>query len=662
MQSVSFAAYIPWHTYFDVDCRFVMPAPLLQAFNLLNSGLGRSIILCIVLAALLAVMATDRRSLAEYGLAVRPGWWRHWMLGFAVGTGVYIAYCCAAWSCGVFQLHTADLSPYRWLSASLAACCALPVAATQQVIFSGYLLTKFRECMGRTGAVYVSAALFAALAVLGGDSSKWMSAESASLACGMFLIAALLGGLRLVSGNILLPVGVLTGAIVVRRLIKKTHLLAFQEEHAWASWFAPHGDPRQGVWFWAIVACGLAGVWIVMLRRGEPKHSDNEQLLTASFKRVFPFSNVMAMAPLDLWWSSLVDARFRVGIQYVPRLIWILAISAVNTLLSLPERWLAPYLLRHRVADPVFVVGVHRSGTTHLHNLMALDPQYCTPRNFHTMNPFGALVTGWLITPLLGMFMTMKRPMDAMRISMLTPQEDEFGIAGMGRLSPYWAFTFPRRVDKYERYIQPAQWSDAERDRWKRQLTLFLRKVTFWSRKRPLLKSPYHTGRVQILRNLFGSAKFVHIVRHPYDVFRSNQHLAREGLITFQLQDPDPDDCFQTRFVTNYRMLMERFYNDARDLPWGDVVEVRFEDLEENPLREIRRIYRELGMEFSAFYEQRLNRYLESVAGHRKNRFAELLVEEQEQLDAQLGSFMRRWGYSNPTGDLSTPANISPAA
>ena len=90
-------------------------------------------------------------------------------------------------------------------------------------------------------------------------------------------------------------------------------------------------------------------------------------------------------------------------------------------------------MLRHRVPDPVLIVGVHRSGTTHLHNLLALDPQFTVPRNVSVLNPFGALVMGWFITPLLGLFMTLRRPMDAMRVHLFSTQEEEFAIAGMTR-------------------------------------------------------------------------------------------------------------------------------------------------------------------------------------------------------------------------------------
>ena len=30
---------------------------------------------------------------------------------------------------------------------------------------------------------------------------------------------------------------------------------------------------------------------------------------------------------------------------------------------------------------------MHRSGTTHLHNLLALDERFCTPRNYQVFNP-----------------------------------------------------------------------------------------------------------------------------------------------------------------------------------------------------------------------------------------------------------------------------------
>ena len=622
---------------------------MLADLSNLNTGLGISVLLGVVLAVLLAMIAKDRRPLAEYGLAVAPNWIRQSLIGFAIGFAAYTVYCGVALLMGVFRFSLLDLTGYRVLSAGLSACCSVPVAVTQQIIFSGYLFSKLRPQLGRMPAVFVSGLTFAVLASILKHSTEAMTLESGRLVIGLFLIASLLGLLRVQFGNIVFPAGLLAGAIAVRRLIRKMHLLEFDGPSDWSAWFAPVNDPRQGIWFWCMVGAACMACWLVLRARGEPEVPQDQPLLTTSFKRVFPFSNLMALAPLDVWLSCLVDARFQVGAKYIPRLLWILFVSGVNTLVTLPERCILPLVLRRKVPDPVFIVGVHRSGTTHLHNLLALDSRFCTPRNFHTMNPFGAFFSGWLIMPILGIFMTMKRPMDAVTISMLSPQEEEFALAGMCRLSPYWGFSFPRSISEYNRFIFPRKLSARERAIWTRCFVHFLRKITFWSRRRPLLKSPYNTGRVAFLREIFPRAKFIHIYRHPYNVFQSNQHLVREGLVTFQLQDPDPNKSAERQFLDIYRELMQTFYGDVEQLSPGDVAEIKFEDLERDPIQELRRVYRELGMDFSDPLHRRLQRYLKNVAGYKKNRFALLSIHERQLIDARLGEFMRNWGYTDDT-------------
>jgi hypothetical protein len=269
----------------------------------------------------------------------------------------------------------------------------------------------------------------------------------------------------------------------------------------------------------------------------------------------------------------------------------------------------------------------------------------------------GVLFSGWLITPILGAFMTMRRPMDAVRFNILAPQEDEFAIAGTCSLSPYWGATFPRQIAKYDRFIFGERFTEKELKTWKRNWLLFLRKLTFWSDNRPLLKSPYHTGRVAVLRSIFPKAKFIHICRHPYAVYRSNMHMAREGWVVFQLQDPDERDCYATRFLENYRALEEAFYRDSASLPAHDVAEVRLEDLERDPIGEIRRIYRQLGLTYTVHFHRRLTRYVKSIAGYQKNRLPELSEEERQRICAAMGPFLERWGYA--VGDSQRPAHAA---
>ena len=626
-------------------------------FNiLLESGGGRGVLLGLALGALLVMMAIDGRPAADYGLAVGSRWQKVFLGGFAIGTLAYFGYCALILVPLACTWRTDSISFSRCFGAGLSATTAIPIALTQQIIFSGYLLSILRDRYGRTMAVLVPAALFAVLRRMD-DPAALLSSSSYPLVVGMFLIATLLGILRLYTGSILYPAGFLSGCIFVRRFLRKTSLLATTGSHEAVGWTAPNNDPMQAPLMWLFLLVGIGVCWLLLSRQKKDKVLTIEKAVDTGFKRVFPFSNAGMLAPLDLWLGRLIDARFQVGLKYIPRLVVILVFSAFNTILSLPERIVAPLLLRwRRVPDPVFIVGMHRSGTTHLHNLLALDPQFCTPRTYQILNPAGFFFFSWLITPLLGAFLPWKRPMDSVRFNIFSPQEDEFAIAGVSRLSPHWAMTFPRRGAAYDRYIFPDRLGARELSAWKGHLLIFLRKLTFWSRKRPLLKNPYNTGRVAVLDEMFPRARFIHICRHPFDVYRSNVHLAREGHIVNQLQDPDEDDSYQTRFLDNYREMEEAFNRQAARLPSDRVADMRFEDLERDPMGQIRKIYALLKLDFSDQFQERIERYLEGIANYQKNRFKVVPQQQRREIEAKMGPLMERWGYSGDVTPQPIPA------
>lgn len=621
------------------------------------SGGGRGVLLGLALGSLLLLMAADGRPAAEYGLTAPTGWQRLLFGGFLLGAMAHAAYWAVAVWVGAYALQTDAYSWSRCARAALTGLTAFPVAVVQQIIFSGYLISMLRDRYSRVTAVLVPALLFAVLRRMD-DPAALLAAQGLPLLIGMFLVGTLLGTLRLQTGSILFPAGILAGCIYVRRFVRKTALLGMAGAGSEsAGWMAPQGDSLQGPAMWLVLAAAIAFCATWMGRRGaSPAVVAAKTAVDSSFKRVFPFSNINMLAPLDVWLGRLADARFRVGWKYLPRLLAILVFSSVNTILSLPERLLAPLLLRRRVPDPVFILGVHRSGTTHVHNLLALDEQFCTPRAYQILNPAGFLTSGWLVAPLMAAFLPWKRPMDGVRFHIFAPQEEEFALAGVSRLSPYWGLTFPRRGAAYDRFIFPADFTPKELAAWQGHLLLFLRKLTFWSNKRPLLKNPHNTARVALLRQMFPEARFIHVYRHPYDVYRSNMHMAREGHVVYQLQDPDESDSYQTRFLNNYRRMEEAFYREIDGLPADRVVEVAFEDLEHDPVGQLRRIYGQLGLDFTPRFQERLACYLEKIAGYQKNRFRPLADEVRRQVDAQMGPFMARWGYTAQGRSLAKAA------
>src|SRR5690606_35014699 len=102
------------------------------------------------------------------------------------------------------------------------------------------------------------------------DPENAFTARSAATILGLFLTATLLGMLRLLSGGILLPAGLLAGWIVARRAIHKGDLLTYADTTL-SPWFALNHDPRQAPLMLLLIAVAIAGCGLLLWRRGEGK-------------------------------------------------------------------------------------------------------------------------------------------------------------------------------------------------------------------------------------------------------------------------------------------------------------------------------------------------------------------------------------------------------
>lgn len=602
------------------------------------------------------LLRLERRSGAEYGLVLGPHWRRHLLGGLAAGIGTCVGLYVLAIALGAFTLWPAP-SAWIWLRGSLKALLVVGAGFGHEMIFRGYWQFQFRQRHGTVASIFL-AACCSALVPLLTEPTYALTSQGVSLMAGLFLTGALCGVLRALTGTVFVPAALMVGWLYVEAVVRKTSLGMFVADTPWTPWLRPGIDFRQGPLCLALLLAVLGFFSWRLWRRGESVLTPAEGS-SAALKRYIPFSSMSLLAPLDLWVRCLWDARFAVGWRYWPRLLATLTFSLANTLLSLPERLLLPWLLRRRsVPDPVFIVGVHRSGTSHLHNLLSLDPRFITPRTYQAMNPVGFLVSGWLWAPLLALFMPRKRPMDNVDFSLFTTQEEEFALGNLCACSPHWSKTLPRRRPIYDRFAFSSRFTAHERQTWKRHLLLFLRKLILGNGKRPLLKNPYNTARLELLLELFPRARFIHIYRHPFAVYRSNVHLAAEADSLLQVQDPDASTSYAALFLDSYRAMEEDFYHHSASLPPGQVTEVAFEDLERDPLGEIERMYRELGLELRPEYLDRLRPYLQSVAGYQKNRFANLPPTVRQEIEEKLGPLLRRWGYETgqPPGDAARVA------
>src|SRR5262249_28192899 len=119
---------------------------------------------------------------------------------------------------------------------------------------------------------------------------------------------------------------------------------------------------RQRVWFGSGRDTGPAG---------SRRAGVTERLKDFIARRIFHPLEGMTFGD---WWFLLRRHRFPIEPEHWPRVLVQTAVSASNTLGARLERWwYGRQVAAAHVQAPLFILGHYRSGTTHLHNLLALD-------------------------------------------------------------------------------------------------------------------------------------------------------------------------------------------------------------------------------------------------------------------------------------------------
>ena len=224
--------------------------------------------------------------------------------------------------------------------------------------------------------------------------------------------------------------------------------------------------------------------------------------------------NYLAGISAGDWWRLLRQNRFAVDGVYWHRAAFITLTSLMNSCYRRVEesRFNAAVARTPIAGPPLFILGHWRSGTTHLHNLIALDTrQFAFANTYQVVNPHTFLCSEALNTRLFSGLLPDKRPMDNMALGFATPQEDEFAYLLATFRSLYLGATFSRRQDHYERYLTFRDVPQEEIDEWKRAFLWFARKLTLKHGRPLVLKSPPHTARIRLLLEMFPDARFVHI-------------------------------------------------------------------------------------------------------------------------------------------------------
>jgi omega-hydroxy-beta-dihydromenaquinone-9 sulfotransferase len=243
---------------------------------------------------------------------------------------------------------------------------------------------------------------------------------------------------------------------------------------------------------------------------------------------------------------------------------------------------------------PLFLVGHWRSGTTLLHELLALDERFAAPDTYACFNPHQFLLAHHR-TPAAT---RLTRPTGDMTVSPSSPQEEEFALLCMGATSPYEAFVFPSALGQFEALCDPDRFEPTQGLRWNDAITWILKATAYvhGANKRPLVKSPTNSFRVPRLSALFRGAMFVRLVREPCAVFASTLRLWQSMWERYALGAPLAQEVLIERIVEIRLDLERRLRSALTTLPVDRVATMRYEDLVADPCRAIEVLYERLAL------------------------------------------------------------------
>jgi LPS sulfotransferase NodH len=379
-------------------------------------------------------------------------------------------------------------------------------------------------------------------------------------------------------------------------------------------------------------------------------------------------------------WISILRKRWKLieWKTYWPRLLFVTALSVVNSLLG----FLDYYVYGNCIAQanihprPVFILGHPRTGTTLLHSLLAMDlDRFAICSTYCAGFPSSFLSTESMGKVLFQGVMDKHRPMDNVPLGFELPQEDELAtnVLSMGT-SPYMPLFFMLQEPEFrpfyafaddndpgsDEYLEPSRMA-AARKRWTESFLYLLRKLTVREAKqrscrssqqprRLLLKSPVHTARIPLLLQLFPDAQSIYIHRHHYEVLRSAIHMADTTYWYTYLNTPSDNQI--TEFISRqYEILFDRYEAGRQQLltknhKQTSLIEVSFDELSQQPIETVQRIYKTLGWNMTSSYQASLQGELGTVRSYQRNMHKPLPDHWKCIVNERWGPSFERFGYT----------------
>lgn len=315
-----------------------------------------------------------------------------------------------------------------------------------------------------------------------------------------------------------------------------------------------------------------------------------------------------------------------------------------------------PEIRLREIAAPLIIVGLHRSGTTRLQRMLAVDPrlQYLSawegfnPAPRLTMPELGkaaryaevhqALTLGGDIYP--GAFTAHPMHADWPEEEMLLLNHSFAGFSALGL----------HRMPTYFKWFL----EDPKRDAYRYMADLL--KLVGWSRGAPgerrwVLKNPQHMLDLPTLMETFPDAKLVFVHRDPLKTVGSVMSLM--WFYAVQNTDLPARSWIRDTWMTFYEEMARRSIEARRAIPAAQQIDVYFDAMNEDWRGEMQRIYDFAAIEFTSETETAMADWLAESAReghHGGHRYAlEDFGTSAEEVDARMKFYRDHYAIRRET-------------
>ena len=346
------------------------------------------------------------------------------------------------------------------------------------------------------------------------------------------------------------------------------------------------------------------------------------------------------------WIKFLNNKEIKLSSRYFFNYVWITILSIINQIILVPEKTFFNVKNKQKPKDPIFILGLWRSGTTLLHFLLNKDEKFCAPNNFQCIFPHTFNVMEKLL-PINAAKVSAPRPQDNMEVKIDSPCEDEVALCSLvPDFALYNYFSFSKDKEYFLRFLDFNECEDNIVNQWLNAHKSFHYKISnYFKNKRIIYKSPAHTARIRQLIKIYPNASFIFISRHPLNFFQSSINgIEKLSEIIMPLQKIELKNL-QEMIFTNCKQIINRMNEDLDLIPKENFCSLKYEDLVSYPIDALYKIHDEIGLGAFNKSQDDLKNYLRSIKDYKTNKYRPYTADIKDRILKEFQSYIKKWEY-----------------